>query len=164
LTNNFPEVPDPDLESFKTYFYQRFELNNHWQAFDPVAKYLNTLKADQRFRLLFSVMCDRHDRPYQYQKVASGLMLKVEAGCPLPVVEASFPLLDTIDLSVEEFPLFLAKRHGRERVLADLGTIDTSALDDRQRLRLDTLIYWARGFTDERYENIRNRWSSRIRG
>jgi len=155
---------DPNSDSFKTYFYERFELNNSWQAFNPVAKYLNTLKADHRFRLLFSLMCDRHDRPYQYQKVASGLMLKVDASCPISVVEATFPLLDTIDLSVEEFPFFLAKRHGRDRVLEDLATIDTSTLNDQQRLRLDTLIYWTRRFTDERYENKRRLWSSRIKG
>jgi hypothetical protein len=154
----------PDSDSFKTYFYERFKLTNHWQAFEPVAKFLNTLKADQRFRLLFSVMCDPHDRPCKYQKVASGLMLKVDAGCPLSVVDAVTPLLDTIDLSIQEFPFFLAKRYGRDRVLSDLASIDISILSDHQRRRLDTLSYWTRGFTDERYEEVRKRWGSRIKG
>jgi hypothetical protein len=91
-------------------------------------------------------------------------MMKVDAACPIDTREAALPVLDTIDLSVQEFPYFLAKRHGRDRVLQDLGALSRPALSDPQRLRLDTLIYWTRGFTEDRYEDLRRLWSARIKG
>lgn len=153
-----------DSDNFKAYFYERFELNNHWQAFVPVAKYLNSTKGNQRFHLLFSILQDVHEQPYNYQKVAAGLMMKVDAKCPLDVQQASLPVLNTLDLSIQEFPWFLAKRLGRDHVLTELDTIDQSDLDDSQRKRLETLIYWTQGFTENRYEELRQRWSARIKG
>jgi hypothetical protein len=105
-----------------------------------------------------------HQYPYEFQKVAAGLMMKVDAACPVNVGEAALPVLDTIDLSVQEFPFFLAKRHGRDRVLQDLGALSSPALSEPQRKRLDTLIYWTRGFTEDRYEQLRQLWSARIKG
>jgi hypothetical protein len=157
-------MPDLDARTFKEYFYERFSLSNRWQAFEPVAKYLNTLKASQRFHHLFPILQDVHQYPYDFQKVAAGLMMKVDAACPVDVREAALPVLDTIDLSVQEFPYFLAKRHGRDQVLQDLGALSRPALSDPQRLRLDTLIYWTRGFTEDRYEDLRRLWSARIKG
>jgi hypothetical protein len=157
-------MPEIDAQTFKDYFYGRFALSNHWQAFEPVAKYLNTLKANQRFHHLFPILQDVHQYPYEFQKVAAGLMMKVDAACPVNVGEAALPVLDTIDLSVQEFPFFLAKRHGRDRVLQDLGALSSPALSEPQRKRLDTLIYWTRGFTEDRYEQLRQLWSARIKG
>jgi hypothetical protein len=157
-------MPDLDAQTFKEYFYERFSLTNSWQAFEPVAKYLNALKANQRFYHLFPILQDVHQYPYAFQKVAAGLMMKVDAACPVDVREAALPVLDTIDLSVQEFPYFLAKRLGRDRVLQDLGALSRPALSDPQRLRLDTLIYWTRGFTEDRYEDLRRLWSARIKG
>lgn len=157
-------MAEPATDNFADYFYRRFEMKNQWQAFEPVAKFLNTLKANQRFHLLFAILQDHHARPYEFQKVAAGLMLKVDAGCPLSVSEAAVPVLDTLDLSIQEFPFLMAKRYGREKVLEELAAIDASELSKEQRQRLDTLIYWVRGFTEERYEELRKLWSARIKG
>lgn len=153
-----------DAENFKEYFYGRFALSNHWQAFEPVARYLNTLKANQRFQHLFPILQDVHQRSYELQKVAAGLMMKVDAACPLDAGEAALSVLDSLDLSVQEFPFFLSKRHGRDQVLEDLGALSSPTLSDPQRKRLDTLIYWTRGYTEDRYEELRQRWSARIKG
>ena len=153
-----------DSENFKAYFYERFVLDNHWQAFVPIAKFLNTLKAAQRFHLLFPVLQDDHEHPYEYQKAAAGLMMKVDAACPLSVCEAVTPVLSSLDLSIQEFPFFLAKRHGRDHVLEELASIHTGFLDEGQKKKLDTLVYWTRGFTEDRYEELRQRWSARIKG
>ncbi len=139
-------------------------MSNHWQAFESVARYLNTLKANQRFLHLFPILQDVHQHPYEFQKVAAGLMMKVDAACPLDLREAILPVLDSIDLSVQEFPFFLAKRQGRDRVLEALAALSSPSLSDPQRMRLDTLIYWTRGFTEDRYEELRRRWSARIKG
>ncbi len=157
-------MEDLDSDNFKSYFYGRFELKNHYQSFQPVAKFLNTLKANRRFDLLFSVLQDQHDRPYEYQKIAAGLMLKVDATYQMSISEATLPVLNSIDLSIQEFPFLLAKRHGRDRVLAEFAEIESTALSAAQRTRLDALIYWVRGFTEERYEELRQRWSARIKG
>lgn len=151
-------------DNFADYFYRRFELNNRWQGFGPAAKFLNTLKANQRFHLLFAILQDHHARSYEYQKVAAGLMLKVDARCPLRVSDAVVPVLNTLDLSIPEYPFFLAKRYGREMVLAELAAMDGMELNESQRKRLETLIYWVRGFTEARYEDLRALWSARIRG
>lgn len=152
-------------DNFKIYFYKRFELNNGWQSFYPVAKYLNTLKANRRFFLLSSVVGDKQHKLYGYQRVASGLMIKLDAGCPIPVRDSVWLVLDTLNPSVREYPFFLAYKFGKKALLSELAQIKQDAsLSQEQKQGLETLEYWTTGYSLERYRQLKQSWSDRIKG
>ena len=158
-------MDDLNTEDFKHYFYQQAQSGQSWQSLSPIAKYLNTLKANQRFLLLSSILCDRYYPFFHYQRVAAGLMIKLDAGCPIPLRECIKLVTDYVYASDQEYAFFLAHKFGQEEVLAELQKLQQDeSLTEEQQKSLDKLSYWVGSYSLSRYRLLKQTWNSRIRG
>lgn len=79
------------------------------------------------------------------QELAGQLLAELRPKTDIGLKEILAPALSRYELSVEQFPHYLASLLGREYLLAELDRLELSTLSERERRALQTMRFWLRG-------------------
>ncbi len=99
------------------------------------------------FDTLYSFLTDTNMAPNAYadQKTAAELLARFQPACNVSVERAISETLSTWDESVGEWPLYLWRSFGREKVLHALERVQAGRLPEAQRETTEVWRYWLSG-------------------
>lgn len=90
----------------------------------------------------FTAQPPGESRRYPQQALAGSLLLRLRPPCPLAADEAVRNILGSWEVSVEEFPWYLALACGEDAIWNAIVQLEAEPLDDRRRLALHTFRFW----------------------
>lgn len=105
------------------------------------------------------------DNHYRYQAAAGGLLWKLKPKYKRNLREDILQSLKSWDVSIEELPWYFAEMVGVKEVRKVVEILLTESLEDVEKRRLKTYLYWLSVSNAEEFRRKLNQgWNGRLRG
>jgi hypothetical protein len=136
---------------------------NAWQGLRNLMLILKNEDSDIILNALLEIFFE--DDLFQYQCAAGGLLWKLK-----PKYNRNLPndirrTLQGWDVSIEELPWYFAEAIGIEKVKSVVESLLAEPLEEIERKRAETYLYWLTVSSADEFRRILNQgWNGRLRG
>ncbi|WP_227816876.1 hypothetical protein [Nitrogeniibacter aestuarii] len=124
---------------------ERYGPNNP-QRLKQLSFVLAKCNPEEVFKGLYSVFLLSEPNNYDSQQLAGVLLFKISPSAEFELEEVLRMSLNTYNLSVEEWPWYLARRFGQERVLNVLERVLQTEKGSTARRSAETMARWVRRY------------------